>query len=100
MVFLAFVRCQQGLYLLENWLIHRCHGGWLCLLRWLLVPKTVVDGTEVGRDRLSFHLIFQLRFEPITRLCDAQLEIFDVFGVQLIVDGRDVWLVLVYKPKA
>ena len=95
MVFFVSVRCQQGLYLLENGLLHGCHRGWPCLLGRLLVPKTVVDGTEVGRDRLSFHLIFQLRLEPITRLCDAQLEIFDVFGVQLIVDGRDVWLVLV-----
>ena len=44
---------------------------------------------------MLFHLVLQLGLEPVACLRDADLEVVDALGVQLVVDGRYIRLVLV-----
>ena len=44
---------------------------------------------------MLLHLVLQLGLEPVACLCDTELEVVDALGVQLVVDGKDVWLIFI-----
>ena len=62
------------------------------------MSEAVINRAEVGRYCMLLHLVLQLGLESVACLSDADLEVVDALGVQLVVDGR--YIRLVFVPQA